>query len=305
MSSGVYKFGVGYSYKDEDKRVIDSNALVADRLEQLSAKMQQKVYEEPTFGEAFAAGLDSVAVERLLEDEDVASGEFSEGLFNSEELSDSEGGASGNVIKAMPMPSIDIEAEKEKLLADARAEAEEIINSAMSEAEGIKNDAYEQGRAEGYDEGIAMASEEYQGKLRELEEKARELDQAFEAKIDELEPLFVESLTDIYEHIIHVDFAEDKNIIFHLIRDAVRKVDGSNDFIIHVSKEDYGFVSMQKKELLSGILNAGTAEIIEDMTLSPNECFIETGGGIFDCSLETQLSGLKRELRMLSYVKDN
>ena len=46
---------------------------------------------------------------------------------------------------------------------------------------------------------------------------------------------------------------------------------------------------------VSGISAADSTEIVEDMTLKPNECFIETGGGIFDCSLETQLSGLKRE----------
>jgi len=46
-------------------------------------------------------------------------------------------------------------------------------------------------------------------------------------------------------------------------------------------------------------------EIVEDMTLKSNECFIDTGAGIFDCSLETQLEGLKRELRLLSFTVDD
>ncbi|MBO6133082.1 MAG: hypothetical protein J6P05_01975, partial [Lachnospiraceae bacterium] len=65
--------------------------------------------------------------------------------------------------------------------------------------------------------------------------------------------------------------------------------------------DDYGFVSMQRKELLSGISGAENAEIVEDISLKRNQCFIETGNGIFDCSLETQLSGLKRQLKLLSY----
>lgn len=42
-------------------------------------------------------------------------------------------------------------------------------------------------------------------------------------------------------------------------------------------------------------------EIIEDMTLSQAECFIETENGIYDCSLDTQLRELERKLKLLSY----
>ena len=73
--------------------------------------------------------------------------------------------------------------------------------------------------------------------------------------------------------------------------------------MIHVSKEDFGYVTMQKKDLLEGIPGSDTIEIIEDMTLTPNECMIETDGGIFDCSLGTQLQGLMKELKLLSYEK--
>ena len=39
----------------------------------------------------------------------------------------------------------------------------------------------------------------------------------------------------------------------------------------------------------------------EDATLEKNECMIETGNGVFDCSLGTQLEALNEELRLLSY----
>ena len=61
---------------------------------------------------------------------------------------------------------------------------------------------------------------------------------------------------------------------------------------------------MQKKALLTGVAHAANVEIIEDMTLSEGECLIETGGGIFDCGLGTQLAGLKKELKLLSYTKE-
>ena len=310
MSSGsLFKFGVGYSYQDEDKRVIDSNALMADRLKNLSEMMQSSAMSEPSFGEDFAAGLDSVAVERLLEDGESESDGFSEGLFGTEEAALTEG--SGNVIKAPRrpeapvMPPIDFEAEKEKVLAEARAEADEIINAANNEADSIMENAKAMGYDQGYAQGTEAANAEYTEKFNQLKQLEDELNAKYDQLVDEIEPNMVAVISDVFEHVLHVKYWDDKEIIYHLIRDAIHNVDGNQNFIIHVSKDDFGYVSMQKKDLLSGISSADTAEIIEDLTLGKNECFIETGGGIFDCSLETQLSGLKRELKLLSYVKND
>lgn len=318
MSNGtLYKFGVGYSFQDKDRRVIDSNAIVADKLERLSAKMQERVVSEPAFGEEFAAGLTAVNVESLLtDDESLAEGGelqtylaedgeggFREGIPFAAAMSEEE--ALNSIIK-VPQAQNDpeeIQAQAQRILEIANAQAEEIVSVAKSEAEEIKQQAYNEARETGYQEGLVLAQSEYDKKYDELEEKSQNLDIAYENKITELEPKFVETLTDIYEHIFHVKYSDDKEVIFYLIKDAMRNVEGSSELVIHVSSADFGFVSMQRKELLSGIAGAENAEIVEDTTLGPNECFIETGSGIFDCSLETQLSGLKRELRLLSYSK--
>ena len=42
-------------------------------------------------------------------------------------------------------------------------------------------------------------------------------------------------------------------------------------------------------------------DILEDATLGRSECMIETGNGVFDCGLGTQLEALNEELRLLSY----
>ena len=264
---------------------------MASRLEMLAEIMQQQAGEEENFEDEFSEGLDALQVERLLSDPE---GEgFEEG-----------GEFSGNVIKAGPSVQ-ELEEMAEAALADANAQAEEILARAQAEAETIKERARAAGEQEGYNQGYLHgrdeAQAEYDQLVQELDRRQADMEREFEAKIDELEPQFVEAITAVYEHIFHVKLAENKEIIFYLIQDAVRKVEGNKNFIIHVSKEDYGFVSMQKKELLAGVAGGDSAEIVEDMTLKANECYIETGGGIFDCSLETQLAGLKRELRLLSY----
>ena len=126
----------------------------------------------------------------------------------------------------------------------------------------------------------------------------------YQQRMDELEPQFVETITGIYEHIFHVELHSYREILGYLISATMRKVEGSRSFIVHVSKEDFPFVSMQKKQIIAGAAIANcTVEMVEDSTLAKNECLIETEGGIFDCGLGTQLSELGQKLRLLSYEK--
>ncbi len=267
-----------------ERRVIDSNQQVADRIQELAAELEDTSVD----ADGFSLGLNAEKVELLVHDD--------------EEEGDAE---PSSVIPAASTAELLASAQDEanEIVEEAQAEAEQIVSSANAEAEQIRALAEKEGHERGYNEGYQAGLSEVESMRNEVMEKEKMLQEEYDKKIEELEPMFIDTLTDIYEHIFHVRFGDTKNVIFYLIQDAVRKVEGNSSFIIHVSKEDYGFVSMQKKELLAGASVADGAEIVEDMTLKPNECFIETGGGIFDCSLETQLEGLKRELKLLSYTK--
>lgn len=275
-----------FSYQKEEARVIDSNELVAWRLEKLATEMEQRSKDSMQNEDGFQEGLDALRVDQLF-------GNYSEPLEEGMEND-------GSVIKP---PVVQEGPTYEEIIEQARQEADQIIRDAMEEASEQKQQILEQAHKEGFQAGYDDGMKEVSAIKEELCEKSNQLEDHFEKRIEELEPLFIDNLTSIYEHIFHVQLSSNKEIIFFLIQDAVRKIENTKNFIIHVSKADYGFVSMQKKELLAGVANSDTAEIVEDMTLKANECFIETSGGIFDCSLDTQLTGLSKELKLLSYVK--
>ena len=112
-------------------------------------------------------------------------------------------------------------------------------------------------------------------------------------------------MTGIYEHIFRVSLKGSRELIVYLIQNTMKNIEGNNSYLIHVSRDDYPFASMQKRELLKGTnISADSVEIIEDVTLNRNECMIETGNGVFDCSLGTQLELLREQLRLLSYEPD-
>ena len=283
MSSNLLKCGFTKLVED-DTRVIDMNRLVEKRIRELSAKMQQ---EE---GTGFVSGLAADKVEAL-----VADNEGSEG--------DSQ--TSGNVIKAgedWQKLREEAEAEAQKILEDARTQAESILQDARTQAEAEKADVLEQARRQGQQEAKAEADRAEAQRAAEYRQKEAGLDAEYQKMIDELEPKFVDTITGIYEHIFHVDLHSYREVLCYLISSTMRKTEDNRSFLIHVSKDDYPYVSMQKKQIMAGAASPNsTVEIIEDITLGKGECLIETESGIFDCGLGTQLSELRQKLKLLSY----
>ena len=258
---------------EEDARVINTNDLVAKRIRELAAKMQQDE------GTGFISGLAADKVEALVTD-------TGDGEENPQ--------TSGNVIKAGE--------DLQKFIEDAKAKAESILADARAQAEAQKADALEQARRQGQQEAKAEAERAEAQRAAEYQKKAAGLDAEYQKRMDELEPQFVDTITGIYEHIFDVDLHSYREVLCYLISATMRKTEDNRSFLVHVSKEDYPYVSMQKKQIMAGATAPNsTVEIVEDMTLGKGECMIETESGIFDCGLGTQLSELRQKLKLLSY----
>lgn len=277
---------------DEEKCVIDSNALVAERIEEWENLRRANASALPSFdeeegesGEEFTSGI---------------SGEEIDALFNDGE------GVSG-VIKAADLSGPDleeIEAQAQAILEDAKAEAERILADARSQGESLRADAVEEGTRQGFEEGYAKGMAEVDDLKQDLAERRRALEAEYDELLEDLEPRFIETITDVYSHIFGVDLMDNRDILVHLIDSTLRKVESSRTFIVHVSADDYPHVNMQKQTLMEGaVAGRGLIEIIEDIALSKGDCLIETDGGIFDCGVGTQLEELTKKLQVLSYEK--
>ena len=194
----------------------------------------------------------------------------------------------------------------EQIIADANAQAQQIIADAQAKSQADAGRALEQaqqqGYTQGYSEGNQKAVQETQAKMAELSEKEAAMEQSYQEKLSNMEPYLIDKLTDIYDHIFAVDLSEYRNVLFHLISNTLHALDNTDTYLIHVSEQDYQFVSMQKAQIAEdGGVKPSMLEFVEDRTLGKNECLIETPDGIYDCSLSVQLTELKRKLLLLSY----
>ena len=274
------------SVDGEEKRVIDSNELVSKRLSG-SGNAENMIAESDEDGEAdgwgedgFQSGLSANQLEGLTSDSDNP----------------------GAVIKAEPpappQPVYDGPS-PEELIAQAQEEIETMRQKASMEIDAAKKQAvqegHKEGRSQGYQEGMASAK-------AQIDQSRQQLEAEYQRRIEELEPEFVRHITGIYEHIFHLNLEVHRDLVLQLLTRCMCEIEGSQDYIIHVSSEDYPFVSMSRNKLVEVLGNkSATVEIIEDMTLKKNECMVETDGGIYDCSLDSQLEALRKELLLLSY----
>ena len=291
MYNNLLKRGYGFFLNEtEEKRVIDTNELAARRLEELQAAVRRQAAgmsrEDGEFAEGFVQGLDAVDVSGLL---DTAEG-------------------SGAVIKAEAAREKaqdileDANARAQEILEDARVQAEQIMQDAQGQAQDLKRIAAEEGRMSGYREGKEKAEAEAEGLRRQLKAEEEQMEADYREALEQMEPELVEAITGIYEHVFRVELGSYQDILVQLIASSLRKAEGSKDFLVHVSREDYSYVNTQKKQLHAALPGSGvTLEIIEDMTIEKDACMIETEGGIFDCGLGTQLSLLRQKLLLLSY----
>lgn len=291
MSSNLLKqYYVSVDF--EKTRVIDTNELAQKKIAELRRKMQEDVKDRglDEFEAEFTDGIEAVRVAELLDDT---------GNMDAE----------SNLFKPMPVYEGPSEEEIEQMiearLQEANRQADEILNMAYREAESIRQNAHEEGLRSGYEDGERKAAEQFKAMEAEIAQKADKLERDYEAKIAQLEPVFIDTVTDVYEQIFHADLIEYRDILVYLVESIMRKSDEDFQFMIHVSPKDYEKVYEKKAEILSKVQRENVrVEVIEDVTVADKQCIIETENGVFDCGIDTQLSELKKRFKLLSYRRD-
>lgn len=277
------------NFRREEAKIIDSNEIVAKRLEQTG-------FQSMSHSAAPVSGGDEILTEDIGMD-----GETARALFGEED---------GTLYREAPAyegPS------PEELLEAARAEIEEMKAAAVSEAEELKMQAIEEGRQAGFDDGFAKGHEqallEAEKVRRQAEEQIQEtealrekLHLEYEKKLLEMEPMVIDELTAIYDHVFAAGLKEHREIIFHLLDTTLHRIDSGREFIVRVSQADYEYINTRREELAAG-MSGVRVDLVADVTMRQGEGMIETGGGLFDCSIDVELEELKHRIHMLAHQK--
>lgn len=196
----------------------------------------------------------------------------------------------------------DIETVYKELIEQAQIEANTIVEEAQERIRIQAEEAYQRAYQEGFEKGQNDSYMQQQQLIQAHEQQMRDELEALQYERENvqkfIEPEMVQIIAELVEKMIGVQAIEPDVILF-LIRAGFSEMDGSGDLTVKVSFEDYDIVmdnSNQLHELFSERL---TLEILRDGSLSKNECLIEADMGTVNCSLNTQVQNLIKELKLI------
>lgn len=282
MSSNLYK--AGFIHLGESTRIIDMNEILEQRLKE-EAQRRSREPELVAAQDGFTEGLDAEKVDVLLEPDAETASMQNASIQEQEQL------------------NREVEAARNEL-AGLQARIEQEKEQAQLEIDQMKAKAFEEANEQGYQEGYRKGLDSVQELQKQCEAERLQQEQEYQKRLQEMEPVMVDTLCDVYSHIFKVEAKEHKELVLKLLQDTLLKVDSTGSIMIHVAKEDYAYVQEQKAALLEGAgMQSGSVEIVSDATLARAQCMIETEGGVYDCSLDTELAELKRRLMLLAYQK--
>ncbi len=167
-----------------------------------------------------------------------------------------------------------------------RVEDKNVISKAHDEANAIRENAYQ----EGFDQGLMEAQgtvEELQGVIQRLL-KARE--EALSSSADEIASIAVQ----VAERIIRTEVACDPSLVLGLVKDTIQKAGRNNKTIlVKVHPDD---IPLVKQGLRDDPIPNLDAELIvmEEPTVDPGSCIVETNSGLVDATFSTQLHVLRQ-----------
>lgn len=290
--SNLYK---SFSVVSKDKRVIDYNQAIQEKIEHIRHVAASKEVS----ADGFVDGLDAEVVEALVEEDPLAA-ITADGTENVSEGKTAQTADSGQEGKNGSDRLTAARETATSILSNAKQEAERILEAAKIQAEEMKAAAVESG----VNEGRAQAQDELDREKESLEQqfamRQEQLETQYQERLDRMEPELVDTITQLFVKVIHVIGEDNSQLVIDLINNAMRNMDMGNSFMIRVSPEDYPFVVNHQGKIYCAMSKDITIDIFEDSSLEKNQCKIESEFGVYDCSLDIQMDNLIKEIKLMS-----
>jgi flagellar assembly protein FliH len=195
------------------------------------------------------------------------------------------------------------EDEAEKIIAEAREKAQQIEADSLAAFENERKEAEESGRVAGRESGFVEGKEEV-ARLVERTQVILERAQDKRAEIlAETEQQIIDLVLLISRKVIKVISENQRNVVISNVVQALRKVKGRGNIIIKVNMLDLKLTTEHKKEFIDMVEGAKSIQIVEDTTVDPGGCVIETDFGEIDARISSQLAELEQKILEISPIK--
>ena len=178
---------------------------------------------------------------------------------------------------------------------DARAvAAEHRLHEIQEEIARERRTAIEEGRAQGYQDGMAESRKEIEEELQRLKSLIEGLSEEMNKRLSDSEDAIVEVVSASIAKIVGDVMLTPEGVV-GVVRNAIDQLTQRGKLIVRVSPEDFELLEAERKTLLDG-LDETFVEMVPDGRVKLGGCLLETESGGLDGRLEVQLQRLNAVL---------
>ena len=168
----------------------------------------------------------------------------------------------------------------------------------------LQQQAYEEGFAQGYEEGIQKANADMQQALQTANETMEYAKENAQAYIESQEVVILELALTATERILNTVLERDEEVFVSIIKRGLKEAREMKEIKIYVSPEYHAVVSKNRDELAEMFPTDVPFMIFVNEDLSNTDSYIETNHGRIVVSMDTQLNELRIKLREILDSKE-
>lgn len=196
--------------------------------------------------------------------------------------------------------SAETEEERKRILEAAESEAESIVEKAKEEAAALFLHTRDEAVSKGYNDGLAKAGDEFAAKEKALNDRAEVLEQNYQEKTASLEKEVLDAVLSVVQKAFSIEYGDDQELLLRLVDNCINHVDSAKELLVRVNEDNYTLLTSKREEIADKVGEGVSVEFAKDPLLTDGQCMIETDGGVYDVSIDTELKNLIKRIRMLT-----
>ncbi|MEA3436145.1 MAG: FliH/SctL family protein [Thermodesulfobacteriota bacterium] len=177
---------------------------------------------------------------------------------------------------------------------------DEIKKGLIDETSGeTEEKAYAKGFARGEKAGIKSGNEKIESVVNRINKGLSELTKMRQNIYLETEQEMVKLAMAIARKIVCNEIRINKNTVVNVVKEAVKKVQGSERVKVKLSNKDFQFIKSEKPVIIDKITNIENVGFEIDDSISDGGCIIETESGDIDARIEKQFQAVEEAFQSL------
>lgn len=194
----------------------------------------------------------------------------------------------------------DAEKEAESILKKAQDEAQSILNKAHIDENNIKTDAYNEGLAEGKNDGYNSGRKELDHLVGRVHKIIESVMNRREEILRDTEQQIVDLVLLMTRKVVKVISETQKDVVLQNILAALKKVKTRSAVTLRVNVDDLDLTTEHLNEFVKSVENVEGITVIEDSSIDRGGCIVETDFGAVDARISSQLTELENRILELS-----